>query len=577
MEIKLGKIFIPIFIGIIIISFITTLFFVSSSINDVNDNLQAEIEANSKQKTQKNVELLHKLFRTIQPTINSTTSQIHRNITGKYSARDIKNFNNNPIHSVNTYKNYTYNYSIFSRNNSTNRFEYEFSSFGNVKILDKINSYSYDILRNDKSTLQKLSQNRIVNKIAKFNNVLYLVSFGSNLDINGSIVGANVVFIALNDFVRINDFIYFNDAKTQVDLFDGYQKVHIYNSSNNIFYQTAIYNIDSAMARSNKIYTRTNINKSNLSIYSATVYYDFLDIIIASRTEYHLKTNIINKLYLKQLKPISYTYITIIIVVFFIITLLIKKCNDVINNKFLLLKYIVNCNYNNILSIISNINKKPFKYIWNNFNETKEVIKNIEDYLLKFSNENPDITRDNEFEKNNFLNTVNNTQYYLNKIINAISDIEKNQSIPIISQLSNSAIVIKNNNLLFSQNYNKIIEFIKNYNELEVSFNIISLNLTILCCQINDNRLNELLLLVQKINRKLQNVNDEFEKIYFEKNMESDVINSEFIKIENNIDLINAIESKKINTLNNVKKYVTNAQSSLNNQGENKNESACNR
>ena len=559
MEIKSGKIFIPIFIGILILSFVTTLYFTSSTVDEINSKLYAENETNSKQQVRKNVEILHRLFRTVQPTINSVTSQIHKNIIKKHSLQN-QRISTSPlqINTVNIFENYTYNYLIYSLNNSTNKFECEFSSINSNFFFEKINTYSLNILQDDKSKNQKLWQNQIINKLTKFNNNLYIMSIKSIQDRNGHNIGATVVLMNLSDFIRLSDFIYAKDSQIQVDIFDASQKYHLYNSNNVFSLESNIYNIDTAIANTNRILTIKNINKTNLTTYYSINYYDYLDVIIASKIELNNVDKNINKTNLTTIFSISLIYFIIFIVVLFVLTYFISKYNDITNKYFSLLKNIVNFNNSNGLSLINSIKKKPFKYIWSNFYKTKEVIKNIEEYLLENSNNN----------KENNIDRLNNVNYYIDKIIKSLEELEKNQSLSIISKFSNSISIIKRNNLLFSQNYNKIQEYVKNYNEIGVSLNIIALNLTILCYQINDSRLNELLLLVQKTNRKLQNANDGFEVILSNKEMEIVPTNSEFIKIENNMELINSIEKKKINTLNSMKKTLKNIQNNLTNQGD---------
>ncbi|MCL2116757.1 MAG: hypothetical protein FWH29_11115, partial [Methanobrevibacter sp.] len=170
-----------------------------------------------------------------------------------------------------------------------------------------------------------------------------------------------------------------------------------------------------------------------------------------------------------------------------------------------------------------------------------------------FANKLKDISRVGEsidYTKVSYLDDIN--KYYLNIYNNLINNDIKDKIIENILKIQSNTFELKK---IIENSNNKIMklkDLTSSYKNLEMNGNMLEINMSILCNQLEDNRLNDVLLMIKKTNQKLRDVNLDNVEVSTIK-LEYNKLFSLFEKINNSIELLNSVEKNRINLLNNLK------------------------
>ena len=129
--------------------------------------------------------------------------------------------------------------------------------------------------------------------------------------------------------------------------------------------------------------------------------------------------------------------------------------------------------------------------------------------------------------------------------IDIINKLDKYKTTNTLINLSKNISELKK----ITRNVNRKMDAIKEansiYKNLEMNGNILEINIAILCNQLNDNRLNDVLLMIKMLNQKLRDNNS---NIIF--TSEYNNLFAIYEKIDNSIELLTSFEKDRINTIN---------------------------
>jgi hypothetical protein len=148
---------------------------------------------------------------------------------------------------------------------------------------------------------------------------------------------------------------------------------------------------------------------------------------------------------------------------------------------------------------------------------------------------------------------INNNEGYLFNICNNfINKIDKYKISNNILKIKDNVLKLKKITQNIDNNLFNLREMIAVYKNLEMNGNILEINIAILCNQLNDNRLNDVLVMVRELNHKLHNSNSNAEiNLLF--NSEYDKLFTLFEKVNNLLELLDSMEKNRINIINSFK------------------------
>ncbi|MDR0927779.1 MAG: hypothetical protein LBO69_08455 [Ignavibacteria bacterium] len=534
MEVKLEKIFIPVTVVIIILAFIGFELSYSGKIDSIEKAVKEKEIADSEIGVRNDIKILNNTFKTIQFTINALTVKIHKEISqNSYNILKNKEITDNFYgNNAANYDGYAYHYALFSIENILNKSNLITTSINNNSLKDMISQYIDEIFENNYKISSQLKYNQIVNRLVKFKDILYIISYSGNHNANGELNGVTVILIPMNQFIKITDYI---EGVREVSILDYTNKQYVFNSKNK-------YNGINQLLENTKIMINGHINiEKDSSVCIGKIYYEGLDLLIIAKSEKYKSDYLFANYDIKTIISISCTIIVIIIIALLIVKLFISRSNNVINNLLRIENNLVTNNNGNNLKIIFNIKSRPNIFMWRNINTFEKFIYNIESYIVHRAGE----TKEKNYRNKNkdATDTITELMKLSNKI--DINDFEK----------INSAIIeLENNNQLIYSNINRISKLEDSINGIEILINIININVAILCNQLNDNRLNELLLLVNSLNNKTVNMIEQYRFInsIIDKNkIDNNDIN--IVKVIDNIKITISLQQQLLlNTTNNI-------------------------
>jgi hypothetical protein len=362
---------------------------------------------------------------------------------------------------------------------------------------DEIYRFFTDNIENDNNLLYNLSKGIIINRLINIEGVINIISFKNIINKDGNILGTIVLLLPINKIIRINDFNI--DNSTSINILNSKDNSLIYtNNRNPIKYKTN-------KQHNEIIYTEHNPQNENEII--ASEHYEDLDIMItASSVISDDNMKITNK----------YNYITIICVntgVLIIITMIflirIRKNDACLNSIRYILENLIKGYNINALNGIKSLVANTSKIIWKDYKKFKKQMTKYENTIYKLIS-NTERTQNKAKEINKVLpKVIDMIDNSLNCCLCHNEDNHSNDSLNINLNYDYNEILsnIMNLKLILLENKNKN----KNLNELATISNqllekihYITINLGVVSGQIEETRIHEIFIELNKVHHKYQ-------------------------------------------------------------------------
>jgi hypothetical protein len=556
MEIKIGRYLFPLIIGTIFAFFLIIIFSIKDISNNINENALEKKYAQMNNETQKDVELLYKSLKVIQPNMNSFIKHTHRYIERIFLNKHHKSNENNT--SLLFSENQTFSYIIYSRKSKNEKFNCEAWSANNNIHFDKMNKDVLNIINTQSQIIKRLSQKEIINRLENIGNKIYVISFYGITDANGRLNSIIALFFPINEFIKLNDFVYNNEFNNNVSVLSGSTFNEIFkNKDNGTSFNKFLLGNNSK--KNGRVYSKSTKNNC-----SAWTYYEPLDIVITSNSTVDIsKYDDFLKLQSNWVTIILIT--STIIIALLIAYIMSNSINKQINEYFNIFKALVNHNYDRCKKLINDSIGEKKGIFWSNRKTQNENLEKIQSFISKKNNIDVTIKQSNDIveKNNNFRKIINETYININRLIDFLGEMEKHNLISHINKLEHSMTLIDRNILILSDKLESIKKNISLLNNLEVTTNILSINFSILKQQIGDKNINEYTNSINSVNNQIHSISKQFNNSIKEIEIQTTTLINKFNNMLTVVDTMKLIEQKSDKLFSQTKNKIENLKQPL--------------